>query len=90
MTTVRQIKTDLDRAAAASRAGDEVTCARIAIICQREAARSRSRHAHDLEFRAHALAALALYRARLRGIGTQAERSEIGRIAAESQYRFRR
>lgn len=87
MTTINQIIAELDRAAAASKAGDELTCARIAIGAQRQAARSRSRKGYDAEFRAHGLASLALYRLG-KGNGSSCVRSELGRIAAESKAAF--
>lgn len=83
--SVESIKNDFSKARAKRDSGDVIGYANGMLAVQRRAAQSRSQHAYKIEMDAHAHAVMAqdFYKG-----SDQRIKSELGRIAKESQFRF--
>lgn len=87
MSTIKTIRNDLARAIKLRKEENYLGAARLALNVQSAAAQSRSKHAYDLECKAHLLASISLSQAKNTD---QITRSELGRIRAASKAAFQR
>lgn len=85
MTTIKQLQHDFSRARALFVDGAIVPACRLMLMVQRLAKQSRSRHAPTLSADAHMYAAMGIKRY---AGPSHDDKSELGRIAAESKHLF--